>query len=214
VVWWLGHRLIAEREQACDEEVANMSIHRRSYAQALIKVCGFCLTPSRPYVAGVQSSELSRRITRILTPPSPVVPTWAARLLLVPAAAAVLAAPLAAGAMRPLQTPGTGAAAQEPSRPVYSPGPGITWPKLVKESKPNYTQSAMQAKLQGVLTLEAIVEADGAVKEARVVKSLDKQHGLDDQAIKAVKEWVFEPGTRDGKPVAVRVQIEMSFTLK
>ena len=59
-----------------------------------------------------------------------------------------------------------------------------------------------------------IVEVDGRVKEATVAKSLDKEHGLDDEAIKALKEWEFTPGTKDGKPVPVRIDVEMSFTLK
>lgn len=212
VVWWIGGRLVAEREQACDEEVVKMSTNRRSYAEALIKVCGFCLAPTQSFVAGVRGSDLSSRIARIVAPVR-MMPAWAARLLLIAAAALVLAAPLAAGALGAgAQAPG----AQAPTRQVYAPGKGggVTLPKLVKESKPRYTASAMQAKVAGIVRLEAIVEVDGRIKEAAVVSSLDKEHGLDDEAIKAVKEWRFTPGTKDGKPVAVKIEVEMSFTLK
>ena len=44
--------------------------------------------------------------------------------------------------------------------------------------------------------------------------SLDPTYGLDEQAVAAAKRWEFKPGTKDGKPVAVRVTLEMSFTLK
>ena len=47
-----------------------------------------------------------------------------------------------------------------------------------------------------------------------VTQSLDKKYGLDDQAVKAMKQWSFKPGTKDGKPVTVRVDVQMSFTLK
>jgi len=43
---------------------------------------------------------------------------------------------------------------------------------------------------------------------------LDTQHGLDDEAVKALKQWRFSPGTKDGKPVPVVVELEMTFTLR
>ena len=47
-----------------------------------------------------------------------------------------------------------------------------------------------------------------------VTQSLDKEYGLDTQAVEAVEQWLFKPGIKDGKAVAVRVTIEMVFTLK
>jgi protein TonB len=84
----------------------------------------------------------------------------------------------------------------------------------VREVKPKYTPEAMEAKIQGVVKLEAVVLETGAVGDVDVIESLDKVYGLDDEAIKCVSQWRFDPGTKDGKPVAVRVEIEMSFTLK
>jgi len=52
------------------------------------------------------------------------------------------------------------------------------------------------------------------VNDVEVVRSLDTEYGLDEQAIKAAKQWRFKPGTKDGKAVAVRVSLEMTFTLK
>jgi len=46
-----------------------------------------------------------------------------------------------------------------------------------------------------------------------VVRSLDPTFGLDAQAVIAARQWIFKPGTKDGQPVAVRVMIEMTFTL-
>jgi protein TonB len=79
---------------------------------------------------------------------------------------------------------------------------------------PKYTPAAMQAGIQGSIVLQAVVLETGAVGDVKVVKSLDKEHGLDDEAVKAMKAWRFEPGTRDGKPVPVSVEVEMTFTLK
>jgi len=53
---------------------------------------------------------------------------------------------------------------------------------------------------------------DGSVGDVKVTESLDSE--LDEQAVLAVKEWKFRPGTKDDKPVDVEVQIELTFTLK
>ena len=127
--------------------------------------------------------------------------------------------PAAGGAAKPPLfpigplTPGaTGAKSQpEPAR-VYKPGEGVTAPVLVKEVKPRYTSDAKDAKIQGVVTLECVVNADGSISDVEVTKSLEA--GLDEEAIKAVKQWRFEPGKKDGKPVPVRITLEMTFTLR
>jgi TonB family protein len=97
---------------------------------------------------------------------------------------------------------------------AYRPGGGVTVPKLVEEVKPRYTAAAVEAKVQGTVWIECVVEIDGAVRRARVVRSLDKRYGLDDEAMKAAKQWRFEPGTKDGQPVPVVVIIELGFTLR
>jgi len=95
---------------------------------------------------------------------------------------------------------------------VYKPGNGVSAPILVKEVKPQYTPEAKKAKIEGSVTLECVVEPDGTIGDVEVTKSLDA--GLDQEAIKAVKQWRFEPGTKDGKPVPVLVTLEMTFTLR
>ena len=100
------------------------------------------------------------------------------------------------------------------ARTVYAPGNGVSLPVLVTKVNPNYTQEAKDARIEGTVVLECVVEADGGVGEVKVTRSLDAVLGLDEQAVKASKEWRFKPGEKDGKPVAVRVQIEIRFTLK
>lgn len=97
---------------------------------------------------------------------------------------------------------------------VYRPGSGVTNPKLLFEVKPSYTADAMRAKIQGVVTLEAVVMPDGTVGNVQIVRSLDPTFGLDQEAIRTVKRWRFAPGTRMGQPVPVLVEIEMTFTLR
>ena len=61
--------------------------------------------------------------------------------------------------------------------------------------------------------MAVVVLPDGTVGEVTVLRSLDTVSGLDAQAILAVKQWVFNPGMKDGVAVAVRVTVEMTFTL-
>jgi len=97
---------------------------------------------------------------------------------------------------------------------LYRPGNGVLLPQPIKEVKPQYTADAMRAKVQGTVLLECVVLPDGTVGNVEVVRSLDSTFGLDQEAIKAAKQWRFRPGTRFGEPVAVLVTIELTFTLR
>jgi protein TonB len=97
---------------------------------------------------------------------------------------------------------------------VYRPGSGVTLPRVLREVKPQYTSDAMRAKVQGTVLLECVVMPDGRVGQVEIVRSLDSTFGLDQEAIKAVRQWQFVPGTRMGEPVSVLVTVEMTFTLR
>lgn len=97
---------------------------------------------------------------------------------------------------------------------VYRPGNGVTLPRVLREVKPQYTSDAMRAKVQGTVLLECVVRPDGAVGDIQVIRSLDPTFGLDQEAIRAAKQWRFAPGTRLGEPVAVLITIELTFTLR
>jgi protein TonB len=97
---------------------------------------------------------------------------------------------------------------------VYRPGNGVSPPRLLKEVKPQYTADAMRAKVQGIVLVACVVRADGTITDVRVARSLDPTFGLDQQAVAAVRQWKFAPGTRMGEPVAVQIMVELTFTLR
>lgn len=97
---------------------------------------------------------------------------------------------------------------------VYREGNGVTSPVLIREFKPNYTSEAMRARIQGLVTMEAVVLPDGSVGDVHIVRSLDQQFGLDKEAVSTIKKWRFKPGMRLGQPVPVLIVVEMSFTLR
>jgi protein TonB len=90
---------------------------------------------------------------------------------------------------------------------------GVTSPRALRQVAPSYPIEAMRAGVHGVVRLEAIVSADGSVQDVRVVESLDRNYGLDAEAIRAAKAWRFEAGLKDGSPVPVALTIEMTFTI-
>jgi TonB family protein len=90
----------------------------------------------------------------------------------------------------------------------------VALPVPVHQEKAVYTQAAMAEHIEGEVLLEVVVNADGSTGDITVVKSLDTVYGLDEQAVDALARWTWKPGTRDGQPVAVAVQVQMTFTLK
>jgi protein TonB len=87
-------------------------------------------------------------------------------------------------------------------------------PELISQVRPNYTSPAMQARVEGLVVMDAVVLPDGTVGDVKIVRSLDRTFGLDEEAIKAVKQWRFRPGRRAGDPIAMLVSVEMMFELR
>jgi vitamin B12 transporter len=113
--------------------------------------------------------------------------------------------------------PAVEAAIQAPKLPwpppgVLRTGTGIVSPRLISEVKPNYTPEAMRAGIEGAVHMDVVVRADGRVGDVQVIGPLDP--GLDAEAVRAVRQWQFEPGRRGGVAVPVLVEIEMTFTMR
>jgi protein TonB len=95
---------------------------------------------------------------------------------------------------------------------VFSVGGNVNAPIPIYDPQPEYSERAREAKYQGTDVLSIIVEADGSVNsDVEIVKPLGL--GLDEEAVKTVRTWKFKPATRNGIPVAVRVDIEVTFRL-
>lgn len=101
-----------------------------------------------------------------------------------------------------------------PSGQVFEIGAEVSSPRVLEGTNPRYTQVAMEAKIQGGIVMTCIVQTDGSCTDVDVVESLDTRYGLDRQAQRALRQWRFEPGMRQGEPVPVLVTVEMTFTLR
>ena len=94
---------------------------------------------------------------------------------------------------------------------VFHVGNGISPPVAIYAPDPDYSEEARKVKHQGTVILNVIVGPDGRVHSPRVVRSLGL--GLDEKAVEKVLVWKFDPAKKDGRPVAVEMNIEVSFNL-
>jgi TonB family protein len=210
VVWWIGSRLIEERERACDEQVLALGQSPVAYAAGIIKTCELCIVSPLANVSGITGGDLKKRVTRIMRSQAGTPLGLLQKMAVVLVALVVLAVPIAIGS--PQGSEQKSNSAQNDSGQPERPGPNVTMPRLTKEVRPQYSSRAIAEKIEGEVVMDCVVKADGTVGDIKIVKSLDPD--LDQAAIDAAQQWEFEPGTRDGKPVAVLVTIAMAFTLK
>lgn len=94
---------------------------------------------------------------------------------------------------------------------LFHVGNGVSAPVPIYSPDPDYSEEARKAKYQGTVVLTVIVGPDGRVHHATVSRSLGM--GLDEKAIEKVMVWKFKPATKDAKPVAVEVSVEVQFNL-
>jgi TonB family protein len=101
----------------------------------------------------------------------------------------------------------------KPEQPVFHPGKdGVGYPNCLYCPEPQYSQEARDAKFQGIVVLQVIIQPDGHGTNIQVVKKAGL--GLDERALEAVRSWTFKPALGpDGKPVATVTDIEVNFRL-
>jgi len=101
LVWWIGARLLDERERACDEEVVRLGANPQIYAESILKICEFYLESSLLCTSGVTGSNLKTRIETIMLHRAPLNLDLRKKLLLAAAAALVVATPVVSGILNP-----------------------------------------------------------------------------------------------------------------
>jgi protein TonB len=87
--------------------------------------------------------------------------------------------------------------------------PGLRMPVLIQQVQPKYTSDALRAKIQGQVVVQIVVRDDGTVEKARIILGLDPD--LDEQALIAARQWRFQAGVLEGRPVPVTCLLMMEF---
>jgi TonB family protein len=102
----------------------------------------------------------------------------------------------------------------DPAPPhIYHVGEGVSQPKATFSPTPEYTVGAAKKKIEGTVLLSLIVFPDGTSRDVTVIKGLG--YGLDEQAVKAVSIWRFQPAVRqsDGEAIPISITVETTFNV-
>ena len=91
------------------------------------------------------------------------------------------------------------------------PGPKVRPPARVRDAAPIYPAIAQQAHVSGTVIIEAMIDVDGRVRSARVLRSIPL---LDEAALAAVRQWEYTPTLLNGTPVAVIMTVTVTFQLR
>ncbi|MBZ5521653.1 MAG: TIGR03435 family protein [Acidobacteriia bacterium] len=184
LVWWLGARLVEERERACDEEVLELGGERQVYAESILKVCEFCVGSSLSCVAGVTGADLKKRMVHIMTKSVARKLDFSRKLLLSVAGVLAVAVPIVFGLIRPAQSRAE-SQAQEPAAvaPVYQ----------VTLSKPEKS---------GIYRTRMMLSLDGFTARAVTLQDVIRMaYEVEDQQIAGAPDWLnSERFDIEGKP--------------
>lgn len=167
LVWWLGTRLVEERERACDEEVLKLGSNRQVYAESILRICEFCVGSPLPCVSGVTGADLKRRIVRIMSERVARKLDFRRKLLLIAAAILAVAAPIVAGVLHP-----TAGRATPQAQNTSSGGPAYASVTIT----PNESHSEMVTLMVGPdkfasknASLQQVIRVAYSVEDDRIV---------------------------------------------
>jgi TonB family protein len=204
-VAWLIREMQLAREQVVDRQVVEITGSRQAYVAALIEIAGARVHPAiamAPLFLGKR--QITKRVEVLMKEVS------MSKVRLVFSVAAMLLILAATGQFSAWAFPQQGAG-QAPEQKVYRVGDGVTPPKVISKVEPDYSEEARDAKVEGRVILEVVIRPDGRAHNIGVRKGLGR--GLDGKAMEAIEKWTFQPGQKDGKPVAVAATIEVNFRL-
>ena len=201
LTWWIGARLVAEREKACDEAVIAMGNDPDTYAESILKVCKFYLRSPLDCAAGASGADLKRRIEAIMEnrfvktldrPKKAVLAVVAVIMVGVPVAAGMLAPGAALAGISGTPSPGTQAALRHLIQGLESHHPD---PTLLS---PQYM---LLPALVTPARLQRGVDSWGALKAIRF-QGVNPDNKWDIYSIQFEKQltiWQIAPLTPDGK---------------
>jgi TonB family protein len=182
-VWWIGARLIEERERACDESVVRAGHDPRAYADGILNVCELYVATKLACAAGVSGADLKRRVTYIMRNRVMSKLNVVKKGLLSAALLGALLVPIGIGVLR--------------SGSAMAQGDADVLP-LVRIA-PEYPAEALEQRLEGHVILEFTVAADGTTKDISVIESSAPL--FEHPSITALSRWRYSPRVIDGAKV-------------
>ncbi len=185
LVWWIGARLVDERERACDEAVLRAGHDRQTYAEGLLSVCEHYVASTLKCTAGVTGADLKRRVVEIARSTVMSELHLSKKILLAACALAAVSTPIAFG--------------------VAQGDRDLT--PLVRIA-PNYPPALLAAQVEGEVNLQFTITATGTVRDIVVVDSSAPE--FEEPAIVALSRWRYQPpagGDRAGVRTIIRFRL-------
>jgi bla regulator protein BlaR1 len=198
LVWWLGMRLVDERERACDEEVLSAGAGRQVYAESILKICEFCMSSPLPCVSGVTGADLKKRIARIMSETASRNLDIGRKLLLTTAAALVIVVPVAFGLIHAAPTR---AASQSQDMPARA----LAYESVSIKASPTQPDKSANAKTN------VFFRPDGFTGKSMPMQMLIREaYGVQNYQITGAPEWItsemFDVDLKAGKSTGDELQ--------
>lgn len=171
-VWFVGARLVAERERACDEAVVAQGHCRESYAEGILNVCEHFVKSPLTSSAGVSGGDLRKRVIHILR--SETMPNlgMAKKILLIAAATFTVGIPMLVGS--------TELPVEENTRDILP----------LERTPPIYPPEALEQQLNGHVDLEFTVTPQGTTEDIQVISSTSAL--FEESAKQALAKFKYE----------------------
>ena len=177
LVWWLGARLIDERERACDEEVVALGNDRQIYAESILRVCEFCLGSPLPCVSGVTGADLKKRMVHIMNDSILQKLGFARKLLLTATASAAIAVPVLFGVLKATPSHAQSQAAATATLPASSFASVSIKPYEPPDNGPQKSNAMFSLQVGGFsargITLETLIRMAYHVQGSQMVGGPD-----------------------------------------
>ena len=232
-IWLIKAQIAQSREMICDRIATEKVVAPGAYARSLLSLASMVATisraPSANPIGMFDANILEKRIMMLYSKDRRIHPlakygfTTLATLFVLAISVAVSKAPIAVEASQASSQPKNAGGDQSKSAGqsvstaaisrVYKVGKDVSPPVPVRMPLAHFPEAARRAKepREAVVVVGLVVDAEGMPRQLKIVRSF--REDFDAEALKAVKEYRFNPGKRAGKPVATAVNIEVNFKL-
>jgi bla regulator protein BlaR1 len=172
LVWWLGTRLVDERERACDERVLEAGSQRQVYAESILKTCEFCVGSPMTCMSGVTGADLKKRIVHIMTQPVIHELDSKKKILLGAAAVVAMTAPIVLGLVN------------------AGPGRTISQTENTAANVPAYEVASIKPEKSSGDMFSVMNTPDGFTANTTLQMLIRVSYGVQDFQISGAPNWV------------------------
>ncbi len=211
VTWMLKSQIAETREMICDGIATERVIDSQEYTESLLRLAAMVSSSTQAisfHAIGIFDANVLEKRIMMIQAKKQRLSLWMKYGLVIPSVLVLISAAIGAGRMAVAIAPQDSG---KNIKLIYKIGKDVSAPKLIFEVQPEFPQSERKhkEKFEGTCLLNLIVDESGTPQDVHITRSLSPD--FDANAIKAVEQYRFSPAMREGKPVAVSLNIEVNF---